>query len=130
MARRNCSRPWVWGLGALVAVLLAIGLWFGLAPRANRTMSADEQELVSIWIDRAEHRIKDNELVVAAADSDGSAFQYVQKILQKDPGNAKAQALLDDIAKQLQTQAEAALGENKFDVATELEQSGAAGTSR
>jgi len=120
------SRPrWLWtAAGAAAAIVLAIGLWFALGSGSHRKLTPDEQELVRIWTERAEIRVKNNQFVVAAEGSDGSAFQYVQKILQKDPGNARAQELLAEMVRQLGVQSEAALGEGKLDAAAEFDDQG------
>jgi len=113
---------WLWPtVAALLLVAIAAGSWFAFGPRGTHALSADERELVRIWTERAESRIAGNQLVVAASGSDGSAFQYVQKVLQKEPDNARARELLEQIARTLATQAETALKEGNLDGATELD---------
>jgi hypothetical protein len=96
-------------------ILIAIGAWMFL--RGHGGLSRDEQELVGFWLDRAQQRIEVNQLVTPADDS---AFSYLQKVLQKDGENAKAQTLLANIAKALADQAQQALAAGKLDVAAEL----------
>jgi serine/threonine protein kinase len=115
---------WLWPGVAAVVVLLAAGIGWYLFGGSGHQLSPDERELVRFWAETADKRIRTNELVVAAPGSDGSAFQYVQKIQQKDPGNARAQELLVDIVRQLGVQAEAALAEGNLDRATELDDQG------
>ena len=123
-AAAKLPRQWFWPLVA-VALLAALGgLWFAFGGGGHRTLNADEQELVRMWIAHAQNRIRNDELVVTGANSDGSAFQYVQKVLQRDPDNARAQELLGEIAGRLRTRAESALNEGKVDAAAELDAQG------
>jgi serine/threonine protein kinase len=108
--------PWAWITAAVGVVLIAIGAWLYL--RGHGGLSHDEQELVGFWLDRAQQRIEANALVTPADDS---AYSYLQKVLQKDGENAKAQALLGQIAKTLGEQAQQALNNGKLDVAAELD---------
>jgi serine/threonine protein kinase len=118
-------RPkWLWPVIAAVLLVLIIGsVWFAFGPVARRQLNADELELVRIWTDRAQERIAGDQLVPAAGESESdsdSALAYVRKVLQKDPGNARAQKLLGDIAERLRAQAENALTAGKPDIADEL----------
>lgn len=97
-------------------VLVAIGAWLAFHGRGG--LSRDEQELVGFWLDRAEHRIKSNQLVVPADDS---AFAYLQKVQQRDPDNPRAQVLFDEIAKALSAQSEQSLKAGKIDEAADLD---------
>ncbi|HEX3894593.1 MAG TPA: protein kinase [Rudaea sp.] len=97
-------------------VLVAIGAWLSLHGRGG--LNKDEQELVGFWLDRAEHRIKTNQLVVPADDS---AFAYLQKVQQRDPDNPRAQVLFDEIAKALSAQSEQSLKAGKIDEAADLD---------
>ena len=107
--------PWAWIMAAVGVLLIAISAWLFL--RGHGGLSHDEQELVGFWLDRAQQRIEANQLVQPADDS---AFSYLQKVLQKDGENAKAQTLLATIAKSLSDQAQQALAAGKPDVAAEL----------
>jgi serine/threonine protein kinase len=115
-ATRPRAPAWVWLTTAAGVVLIALGAW--LALRGHGGLSKDEQDLVLFWLDRAEQRIAANQLVAPAEDS---AFAYLQKVQQKDPDNAKAQALLERIAGTLADQARQALAAGKADEAAELD---------
>jgi len=107
--------------------LLAIiggGIWLAAGGGGQRSLNTDEQELVRMWIERAQNRIVSGDLVTAAADSDGSALQYLRKVQQKDPGNARAQQLLGDIAGRLRSRAESALNEGNLAAAAEMDAQG------
>jgi serine/threonine-protein kinase PpkA len=103
-------------VAAIGVVLVIIGAWMAFHGRGG--LSNDEQELVGLWLDRAEHRIKSNQLVTPADDS---AFSYLQKIQQKDPENPRAVQMLDQIAQTLAQQAKAALAAGKIDDAADLD---------
>jgi serine/threonine protein kinase len=107
--------PWTWITAALGVILLAIGGW--LFFRGHGGLSKDERELVGFWLDRAQQRIEANQLVTPADDS---AYAYLQKVLQKDGENTKAQELLTNIAKTLAEQAQQALTAGKLDAAADL----------
>ena len=100
----------------LGVVLVVIGGWLALHGRGG--LSKDEQELVGFWLDRAEHRIKSNQLVMPADDS---AFAYLQKVQQRDPENPRAQTMFDEIAKALAAQSQQALKAGKIDEAADLD---------
>jgi serine/threonine protein kinase len=108
--------PWTWITAAVGVVLLAIGAWLFL--RGHGGLSKDEQELVGFWLDRAQQRIEANQLVTPADDS---AYSYLQKVLQKDGENTRAQTLLAQIAKTLGDQAQQALAAGKLDAAADLD---------
>ncbi|HEY8011694.1 MAG TPA: protein kinase, partial [Rudaea sp.] len=101
-------------IGVVVALALLIGggwmIWGG-----RSTLTQDERELVSLWLDRAQQRIEANQSVQASAGTDGSALDYLQKVLQKDPGNSKAERMLDRIALQAGAQGEAAITAGNLD---------------
>ena len=118
------SRKLLWPAVAAIAVLVIAGLAWFLWAGKQRPLSADDRDLVAFWLDRAEQHVQSNELVVAAQGSEGSAFQFVQKVLQKDPGNSRAQEMLDKIAHELGNKAEAALTEARLDAAAELDDQG------
>lgn len=109
---------------AVVAIILvlatAIGAWTMFGGKRPDLSTAEREELVSVWLDRAERRIAAGQLMEAKEAGDSGAFQYLQKVLEKEPGNAKAQTLLDALATQLRAQAEAALASGKFDDAATL----------
>jgi serine/threonine protein kinase len=107
--------PWSWIVAALGVILLGIGAWLFLHGRGG--LSKDEKELVGFWLDRAQQRVEANQLVTPADDS---AFAYLQKVLQKDGENAKAQEMLAGIAKTLADQAQQALTAGKLDAAADL----------
>jgi serine/threonine protein kinase len=119
---------WLWPVIAAVLLVLVVGvLWFSFGPSPRRALNADERELVRIWTDRAQERIGSDQLVPAAGENEGdsdSALTYVRKVLQKDPGNARALKLLGDIADRLGAQAENALKAGKLDIADELADQG------
>jgi serine/threonine protein kinase len=103
-------------VAAIGIVLVIIGGWMAFHGRGG--LSKDEQELVSLWLDRAEHRITSNQLVTPADDS---AFAYLQKIQQKDPENPRAVQMLEQIAQKLAQQSKAALATGKIDEAADLD---------
>ena len=103
-------------VAAVGIVLVIIGAWMAFHGRGG--LSKDEQELVGLWLDRAEHRITSNQLVTPADDS---AFAYLQKIQQKDPENPRAAQMLEQIAQKLGTQAKAALAAGKLEEAADLD---------
>jgi hypothetical protein len=105
--------------GIVLAIVVAIGAWTMLGKRPDLS-TAEREELVSVWLARAEQRIGAGQLMVAKDAGDSGAFQYVQKVLEKEPGNAKAQTLLDTIATQLRTQAETAFVNGNADEAAAL----------
>jgi serine/threonine-protein kinase PpkA len=127
----STSRPkpkWLWPVIAAVLLVLVVGvLWFSFGPSPRRALNADERELVRIWTDRAQERIGGDQLVPGAGENEGdsdSALTYVRKVLQKDPGNARALKLLGDIADRLNAQAENALKAGKLDIADEVADQG------
>jgi len=105
--------------GIVLALIVAFGVWKTSGKQADLS-TAEREELVSVWLTRAEQRIGAGQLMVAKDAGDSSAFQYVQKVLEKEPSNAKAQTLLDTIATQLRTQAEMAFVNGKIDDAAAL----------
>ncbi len=119
-AQETLMRPRKSPMMAIIAavgiVLVIIGAWMAFHGRGG--LSKDEQELVGLWLDRAEHRITSNQLVTPADDS---AFAYLQKIQQKDPENPRAAQMLEQIAQKLGSQSKAALAAGKFDEAADLD---------
>lgn len=114
-APRSKVPPVMMITAAIGVVLVAIGAWLSLGKSG---LNKDEQELVGFWIDRAEHRIKSNQLVVPADDS---AFAYLQKVQQRDPENPRAQVLFDEIATALLAQSQQSLKAGKVDEAADLD---------
>ena len=86
--------PWLIAAGVAAALLLGFGGWY--VSRRSELGRAERAELVSAWLDRAAQRIEAGQFTQS---KDGeSAYDYVQKVLQKEPNNATAQILLDRIA--------------------------------
>lgn len=108
--------PWKWITVGVGVVLILIGVGLGLRGRGN--LSSDEQELVGFWLERADSSIEAGKLVTPAEDS---AYEYVQKVLQKDSENPRAQALIQRIASSLGERAQQALKDGKLDEAKELD---------
>jgi hypothetical protein len=108
-------RKWLFAALAALVLVVAVVAWytFGTGHRLNK----DEADLVTFWLERADQRVAENKLVTPPEDS---AYEYIQKALQKDPENAKAQALLDGITKTLADQAQQAVSAGKFDEAADL----------
>ncbi|MEP6939357.1 MAG: serine/threonine-protein kinase [Rudaea sp.] len=94
--------------GVVVALLVIAAAWMSLSKRPDLS-GAEREELVSVWLDRAQKRIDAGQLMESKDGGDGGAFQYLQKVLETQPDNAKAQTLLDRVATELRTQAEASL---------------------
>src|SRR4029078_1981115 len=107
---------WLIGAVAAIGLIVVAGAWFALRGGSHR-LSKDEADLVTFWLERAEQRVAEKRLVTPAEDS---AYEYVQKALQKDPENAKAQSLLDGITKTLGDGAQQAAFAEKFDEAADL----------
>jgi serine/threonine protein kinase len=105
-----------WLVAAIAAIVLLVVVVGFFTLRGHR-LNKDEADLVTFWLERAEQRVTEKKLVTPAEDS---AYEYVQKALQKDPENAKAQALLDGITKTLGDEAQQAVAAEKFDEAADL----------
>ncbi len=73
--------------GVILALVIAVGAWKMLGKQPDLS-SAEREELVSSWLARAEQRIGSGQLMVAK-DGNDSAFQYLEKVLEKEPGNAR-----------------------------------------
>jgi len=87
--------PWLIAAGVAAALLLGIGGWY-VSHWRSELGRAERAELVSAWLDRAAQRIEAGQFTQS---KDGeSAYDYLQKVLQKEPANATAQILLDRIA--------------------------------
>lgn len=98
------------GLGALI---LGLVLWAALAPR---TLSQDDQYLVRTLLREADRMVAGGDLL---APPGANAFEDLQKILQKDPGNEQALELMARIADLLRADAEKSLASGDFDAASE-----------
>ena len=98
------------GIGVL---LLASVLWLALRPRE---LSQDEQYLVRTLLREADRFVASGALLDPPGEN---AFEDVQKVLQKDPANARALELLDVIGTKVRTQAETALAAGDLAAASE-----------
>jgi serine/threonine protein kinase len=105
--------PWFALGGAALAGLLGIGVWLAVG---RGGLSGEERELVGFWLKDATRHVEARRLVSPPGDN---AYELLQKLLQKDPDNADAQALLDRIATAMREEAQAAL--DKGDYATALD---------
>ncbi|GMV30938.1 MAG: hypothetical protein AMXMBFR59_30630 [Rhodanobacteraceae bacterium] len=109
------ARPLLWPWLAAAAVLLlglaGVGIW---SWQARSGMSAEERALVGYWIKDAERMAGDGKFVSPPGDN---AYEVLQQVLQKDPENEAAQALLERIAQALRAEAEAALGKADYALA-------------
>lgn len=105
--------PWLWiGVAVFAALALGgVGIWRW---QAGSGMSAEERELVGFWVKDAERLTAASKLVSPPGDN---AYEVLQKVLQKDPENEAAQALLDRIAQAMRSEAEAALAKGDFALA-------------
>ncbi|MEO8802455.1 MAG: protein kinase [Rudaea sp.] len=106
--------------GAIV-LLLVFGAWWMFG---RHHLSHDAQELVDLWNGRAAELIAAKQFVVAAPGSDGSALDFVKKVQIKEPGNSRAQQLLDEIDSGLAAQAQTALDAKQFDEAQRINAQG------
>lgn len=105
--------PWLW-IGLVVAFALlavGVGLWRW---QAATGLSEDERALVGFWLKDAERMAAESKLVSPPGDN---AYETLQKVLQKDPENAAAQALLERISQAMRAEAEAALQKGDFALA-------------
>jgi serine/threonine-protein kinase PpkA len=100
--------PWLAGAAVLLLAFVGVGIWRW---QTGSGMSAEEQALVGYWIKDAERMAGDSKFVSPPGDN---AYEVLQKVLQKDPENEAAQALLDRIAQSLRAEAEAALTKGDY----------------
>jgi serine/threonine-protein kinase PpkA len=107
--------PWGWMTAAVGVVLIAIGAWLFL--RGHGGLSKDEQQIVGLILDRAEQLERAGNLVTPPEEN---ALAYLQKALQKDGDNTRAQAMLNDLTKALAGQAQQALNAGKLGDAADL----------
>ncbi|WP_386067169.1 protein kinase [Tahibacter sp. UC22_41] len=103
--------PWLAAAGVVLAALLGLGFWRW---QAGSGLSAETRELVGFWLKQAETLAGDGKMV---SPPDDNAYQVVQKVLQKDPDNESAQALLARMAQALRAEAEAALAKKDYTLA-------------
>lgn len=101
--------PWIAAAAVLVLALAGVGIWRW---QVGSGMSAEEQALVGYWIKDAERMAGDSKFVSPPGDN---AYEVLQKVLQKDPDNEAAQALLDRIAQALRNEADTALAANDLE---------------
>jgi serine/threonine-protein kinase PpkA len=107
---------WMWLTAAVGVILIAIGIWLGIHGRGG--LSKDEQQVVNLRLEHAEQLAGTGNLLTPP---DENAFAYVQKALQMDPENVKAQALIERIGRTLAEQAQQAMAAGKLDEAAELD---------
>jgi serine/threonine-protein kinase PpkA len=110
------QKKWLIAAAAAILLIVVAGAWYAFRGGGHR-LSKDEADLVTFWLERADQRVAEKRLVTPAEDS---AYEYVQKALQKDPENAKAQSLLDGITKTLGDEAQQAAAAARFDEAADL----------
>ena len=106
---------WAWLTAAAGAVLIVIGIW--LSVHGHGGLSKDEQQVVNLMIEKAEQLANTGNLLTPP---DENAYAYVQKVLQKDAENARAQALIARIGGTLAEQAKAAMAAGKLNDAADL----------
>ena len=116
IAVKPSTPRWMWLTAAVGVVLIAIGVYLGVHGRGG--LSKDEQQVVSLRLEHAEQLAGTGNLLTPP---DENAFAYVQKVLQMDPENVKAQALIERIGSTLAEQAQQAMAAGKLDEAAELD---------
>ncbi len=102
--------------------MLAIVLVWGVF--GHRRLTHDEQELVNLWNDRAAALIQSGNAITAPPGGDGSALDFIRKVQQKHPGDARAEELLAQIGKQLAAQGDVALAAQQIDAAAKTASDG------
>jgi serine/threonine-protein kinase PpkA len=117
LAQPAASMPrWMWLTAAVGVILIAIGAWIGFHGRGG--LSKDEQQVVNLMLEHGEVLAGSGKLLLPP---DENAYAYVQKALQRDPENAKAQALIERIGSTLAEQAQQSFKTGKLDEAAELD---------
>ena len=108
-------RPRLFAAIAAAIGVLVLGsvLWLALAPRQ---LSQDEQVLVRTLLREADRFVESGALLDPPGEN---AFEDVQKVLQKDPANARALELLQQIGDKVRAQAETTLAAGDLDAAAE-----------
>jgi serine/threonine protein kinase len=108
-------RPRVLALiaGVLGSIVLGSTLWITLR---THTLSEDEQYFVRTLLRQADGFIANGALLAPPGEN---AFEDLQKVQQKDPGNARAQELLGKIGTTLRSEAEKSLAAGDLAAATE-----------
>ena len=101
VAVKPSTPRWMWLTAAVGVILIAIGVWLGVHGRGG--LSKDEQQVVNLRLEHAEQLAGTGNLLTPP---DENAFAYVQKALQRDPENVKAQALIERISGTLAEQAQ------------------------
>lgn len=107
---------WMWLTAAAGMILIAIGAWLGLHGRGG--VSKDDLQLVNLMLEHAEQLASAGNLLTPP---DENAFAYVQKALQRDPENTRAQALIEKIGSTLSEQAQRSLAAGKLEEAADLD---------
>ncbi|HJU39787.1 MAG TPA: protein kinase, partial [Tahibacter sp.] len=105
--------PWYALGGVALALLVALGVW-QFAGRGG--LSSEERELVGFWLKDAARHVDERRLVSPPGDN---AYELLQKLLQKDPENVEAQALIDRIAAAMRDEAQAALDKGDYETAAD-----------
>ncbi|HET8941565.1 MAG TPA: protein kinase [Rudaea sp.] len=108
-------------VAGMIVLLLVFGAWWIFG---RNHLSRDAQELVNLWNNRATELIAAKQFVVAAPGSDGSALDFVHKIQSKDPDNARARQLQDEIDSGIAAQVQTALDAGQFDEAQRIDTQG------
>jgi serine/threonine-protein kinase PpkA len=98
------------GLGVII---LALVLWAAFKPRE---LSQDDQYLVRTLLREADRMVASGDLL---APPGANAFEDLQKVLQKDPENARGKELLGQIASMLSAEAGKSLGAGDYEAAIE-----------
>jgi len=108
---------WTWLTAAAGAVLIAVGAWLWMHNHPGG-LSKDEQQVVNLMVEHAEQLAAAGNLITPP---DENAFAYVQKVLQRDAENPRAQALIEKIGSTLADQARQAMAAGRLDEAADLD---------
>ncbi|UXI69369.1 serine/threonine protein kinase [Tahibacter amnicola] len=106
--------PWVAVIAMAVAIAIGVGLWQWQS--GGSRLSADEQELVRLWMKDAERLAAERKYVTPPGDN---AYEIMQKVLQKDPQNEMAQKLQETMVVGMRTDALAAFAKGELAAAQE-----------